>query len=335
MRTVEAPLALCSSSGSLQVVTPHARALLCRLSLEHETPAALPADLWNLLEHTPTGEAVEWRPPGARGDVLGCTRYDAAHGSYLILMREVSGKHIALSERLQRQRMESTERLVTSVAHDIRGSVASIVYSTDFLEIGGSSVTHELLRETLRDICAASRRLELTVSGLLDYARLGPSVSVPVLLADVVNRAQGLLRDHYRRGAHRLRVNVAPHAQWVRGNPITIEQIFVNLLLNSAEASATPRYVVVSAVPSSVSRPSRDKSLSYTRVQVWDDGPGIPQNFRQFVFDPFFTTKQQRPGLGLTIARQAAESLDGELVLGEAEQGTCFALYLPRCEAPE
>jgi signal transduction histidine kinase len=65
---------------------------------------------------------------------------------------------------------------------------------------------------------------------------------------------------------------------------------------------------------------------------VWDDGPGIPPDHRRFVFDPFFTTKQGSPGLGLAIARQAAESLDGMLELTDDETGTCFSLYLPGWE---
>jgi predicted regulator of Ras-like GTPase activity (Roadblock/LC7/MglB family) len=100
--TVEAPIALCSDAGRVQVATGPALALLRRVSVADQPPATVPAELWRLLERTPTGEAVEWRPTGARHGVLGCTRYAAARGSYLLLMREVTAKHVALSERLNR-----------------------------------------------------------------------------------------------------------------------------------------------------------------------------------------------------------------------------------------
>jgi signal transduction histidine kinase len=166
-------------------------------------------------------------------------------------------------------------------------------------------------------------------------------VSVPVLLHDVINRVRGLLGVHYRDGAHRLRVDIAPDAEWVMGNPVVIEQIFVNLLLNSAEASPSPRYVIVTASPSSPphgrkSEGASKKTLEHTPfhvcIRVWDDGPGIPASFREFIFDAFFTTKPNSIGLGLSIARHAAESLDGALVLMDDEPGTSFALYLPGCE---
>jgi len=330
--TVEAPIALCTDAGLLQAATSPALALLRRVAILEQLPAPVPPELWRLLERSPNGEAVEWRPPGARQEVLGFTRYFAAHGLFVLLMREVSAKQIALSERLNRQRVDTTERLVASIAHDIRSSVASVVYSADFLNVSGSSILPTVLSETVRDLSEASANLQLTVDALLDYAHLGPSVSVPVLLREALNRALGSLRTHYREGAHRLRMDVAPRAEWVKGNPLVIEQIFVNLLLNSVESASTPRCVIVTAFPALRPRGPRVGVSSYVCIRVWDDGPGIPPDLQRFVFDPFFTTKAGSPGLGLAIARQAAESLDGVLELTEDDTGTCFSLYLPGYE---
>jgi len=330
--TAEAPMALCTDAGLLQAATIPALSLLRRVAIVDALPAPVPQELWRLLERSPSGEAVEWRPAGARHEVLGFTRYRAARGLFVLLMREVSAKQIALSERLHRQRLDTTERLVASIAHDIRSSVASVVYSADFLNGSGSSIAPTVLSETVRDLSQASASLQLTVDALLDYAHLGPSVSVPVLLREALNRALGSLRTHYRDGAHRVRMDVAPRAEWVKGNPIVIEQIFVNLLLNSVEAASTPRCVIVTAFPTPRPRGVRGGPAFYVCVRVWDDGPGIPADVRSLVFDPFFSTKQGSPGLGLAIARQAAESLDGVLELTEDDTGTCFSLYLPGCE---
>jgi len=333
--TVEAPLALCSATGVVQAATAPALALLRRVAIIERLPSAVPPDLWRLLERTATGEAVEWRPLGLAHEVLGCSRYPAASGSYLLLMREVSSKRLALSERLHRQRVELTERLVASIARDLRSSVASVVYSADFLNGRGEGIEPAMLAETVKDIAKASANLQQTLDALLDYAHLGPSVSLEVSLRDVINRALGLLRKHYRDGAHRLRVDVAPRAETVRGNPLVIEQIFVNLLLNAVEASAAPRCVIVTAFPVPRQHDFRLGGSPQICVRVWDDGPGIPVEHRPFVFDPFFTTKQGHPGLGLMLARQAAESLDGRLELTDDETGTCFSLYLPSFEGEQ
>jgi signal transduction histidine kinase len=330
--TVEAPIAVCTANGVLQGATSPALALLRRVSKVDKLPCAVPADLWRLLERTPCGEAIEWRPLGAPHEVLGCTRYPAAPGSYVVLMREISGQRLALSERLQRQRLDETERLVACIARDLRSSVASVVYSADFLSGRGVDIEPGVLSETVRDISKASSSLQQSLDALLDYARLGPTVSVPVQLREVLSRAVGSLRTHYRDGAHRLRMDVAPRAELVRGNPLVIEQIFVSLLLNAVEASAAPRCVIVTAFPALRPLDPHVGTPFYICIRVWDDGPGIPPEHRSVLFDPFFTTKPGSAGLGLSVARKAAESLDGLLELTDDETGTCFSLYLPGYE---
>ena len=326
---VEAPLALCTATGELLGATRPALLLLRRVSHLDDLPVSVPPELWRLLERTATGEAVEWRGSAAPHEVLGCSRYPVAPGSYLLLMREVASKRLAQAELLQKQQQEVTERLVSSITRDIRGSVASVVYSADFLKVSGGNLSERVLSETVRDISKASSNLQQTLDALLDYAHLGPSVSVPVSLRDVLNRALGSLRTHYRDGAHRVRMDVAPRAEWVRGNPLIIEQILVNLLLNSVEASAAPRCVIITAFPALRPFSVSASGPLHVCIRVWDDGPGIAPAHRRFVFDHFFSTKQGSAGLGLSLARQAAERMEGALELTDDDTGTCFSLYLP------
>jgi signal transduction histidine kinase len=325
---VSAPIAFCSASGQIVAAAPMATAVLRRLCACPGIPGPLPPELWQLLESVPPGEVIEWIAPGSARSVLGCTRFAVEGGCFLLLMRELSEERAELSKRLRRQRMESTGRLVASIAHDIRGSVASIVYSADFLDVSGGAVQTETLRETVQEICDASRRLQLTVDGLLDYARLGPTISVPVSIREALNRAQSLLRSFYTNGPHRLRCEIPPETNWVRGNPIVIEQILVNLLLNAAQCSDKPRLVLVTSCLSS----APGTIASHICIRVADDGPGIPEHLRESIFDAFFSTRPDGTGLGLTSAREAAENLDGALVLEPSDRGACFAVFLPRSE---
>jgi signal transduction histidine kinase len=330
VKDVAAPMAFCSAAGQVVSAAPMATTLLRRVCDWQGVPNPLPPVLWQLLEGVALGEVVEWVAPDASRTVLGCTRFAVEGGCFLVLMRELSEERAELSKRLRRQRMESTGRLVASIAHDIRGSVASIVYSADFLDVSGGAVQAETLRETVQEICDASRRLQLTVDGLLDYARLGPTISVPVSLREALNRAQSLLRSFYTNGPHRMKCDVPPATNWVRGNPIVIEQILVNLLLNAAQSSDEPRVVSVTSCSSSVP----GKTDPHICIRVADDGPGVPEHLRESIFDPFFSTRPGGTGLGLTSAREAAENLDGSLVLEPTARGACFAVSLPRAEDP-
>jgi len=102
-------------------------------------------------------------------------------------------------------------------------------------------------------------------------------------------------------------------------NPIVVEQILVNLVLNALESDPAPREV-------SIDITSRDGLCC---VVVEDDGPGIADSLRETVFEPFFTTKTQGTGIGLTSAREAARELGGDLSLEPSGSGARFCLWLP------
>lgn len=327
---VEAPLAFCSASGEIESATPVALRLLQRLGVLEALPARLPASLWQALSRAGVGDAIDWQPPRAASNLLGCTRYPLQQGGYLLLMREVSDKHAALSEQLRRQRMESTGRLIASIAHDVRGSVASIVYAADFLEARSSGLTHDALQATVRDIAEASRRLQLTVDGLLDYARLGPAISVSVSLREVLNRTQGLLRSFYRDGAQRLRVELPGQDSWVRGNPVVVEQVFANLLLTLVAANEAP--AVVGVRTRDLASCHHHPGMIEIRVQA------VAANAREHGVEPGEHARSvwQRPSFQFAFAdaQAAAESQGGSVSIEPRAAGTAFSVRLPRSEGP-
>lgn len=328
---VEAPLVLCSGNGAVLESSTQARELLTRFRMVDPHDRVLP-DLWNTLGTAPLGQALEWRVPDDVDGVLGCTRYRVGD-RYLLLMKEVSEKQIALSRRLHRQRLEMTGRLMASIAHELRSSVASVVYSVDFLAMLGPLAQGEVLQEGLREVSEASTHLQRTVDGLLAYARVGPTLAVPVSLRDVLTRARGFLRGFYGEGSHALTIDIPPSAEWVRGNSLSVEQIFVNLLLNAAEAAHG--VVNVSVVSELMDVGERETPM--VRVRVRDDGPGVASHIQSSIFQPFFTTREDGTGLGLPNAVEAAESLDGRVVLEPSAEGACFAVYLPQsppCPSP-
>ena len=70
-------------------------------------------------------------------------------------------------------------------------------------------------------------------------------------------------------------------------------------------------------------------------IRIADDGPGIPAELAASVFEPFVTSKPQGTGLGLTIAREAAQSLGGHLALERSASGCVMAVVLPAVRAVE
>jgi signal transduction histidine kinase len=93
----------------------------------------------------------------------------------------------------------------------------------------------------------------------------------------------------------------------------------LNLLLNAIESSPGGRGVRVEA----------GRGEGVVRITVSDEGPGIPESFREHVFDPFFTTKESGSGLGLSVSREVVSHHSGELTFETNGRGTTFVLRLP------
>jgi signal transduction histidine kinase len=321
------PMAACTKEGEVVALSPQARVVLEGVGIESAVlPFLLPRRLWAELSNVPEGEAIDWRGlPRESEASLGCTRYAFGSDHWIVLMREVSAKRRELSRRLHQQRLESTGRLVASIAHDVRTALASILYNADFLSSAAYELPPRDVAETAQEIHDASRRLESICAGLLGFAKLGPPVADDVALRDVVARAASLVRPMYRERSHELKSSVSPPTLRVRGNSILIDQILVNLLVNAAEASSGPIHVALECVPAP---PEPGERSRFVRISVTDDGPGVAEAVRDSIFHPFFTTHTDGSGLGLTTAREAAREMGGDLIYEPTERGARFVAIL-------
>ena len=330
LRDIGAPLAVLDGTSRMLEATPAADALIARFQLATELPAPLPADLARELANAPFGVPIMWRPRGELEAVLGCTRYELGNDYRLLLMREITAQQRVVSQRLHRQRLEETGRLAAVMAHELRSPLSSIVYNVDLLQHRAADLGSASARELLSETQIAAEQMRRTIAGLLDFVRLGPPISTTQSLREVVDRVSSLLRPVFRAGGHELRIELHDEHIRVRGNPLTIEQIFVNLLVNATDACDRPVHVRITSqqvYASTAPRPIRADDM--VLIRVTDDGPGIAPELVASVFDPFVTSKADGTGLGLTIAREAALSLGGQLVHESTPVGCAMAVVLP------
>lgn len=105
-------------------------------------------------------------------------------------------------------------------------------------------------------------------------------------------------------------------------DPDQIQQVFVNIILNAAEAMARGGKL---AIQSKVSADRRNIIVSFA-----DTGPGIPESARERIFDPFYTTKEHGTGLGLSISYGIIEQHGGTIgVESVVGKGSTFTIQLP------
>jgi signal transduction histidine kinase len=123
-------------------------------------------------------------------------------------------------------------------------------------------------------------------------------------------------------------VRVAAGAAAVSADPDQLQQVLVNLIMNACDACDEGGSIVAEV--------ARVDGTGQVRLDIHDDGRGIPAEDLNAVFDPFFTTKKrgEGTGLGLTVAASIVRNHGGSItVSSKPSQGTTFSVFLPAATA--
>lgn len=236
--------------------------------------------------------------------------------------------------RLVSETEQLRSALLSSVSHDLRTPLASIIGSTTSLLEYGSSFSEENRQELLTMIADEARRLDRHIQNLLDMTRLGQgSLGLRrdwVDLHDVVSSALGRLKELLKEVRVEIRIDPAVPLLWVHG--ALLEQALVNLLDNAIRFSPAGGHILVRAglAPEGV------------ELEVHDQGPGVPEAEREKIFDMFYTARQgdraqsQGTGLGLAICRGMIGAHGGSVTAhaGAGGVGTCMRIALPLIAPP-
>jgi signal transduction histidine kinase len=233
---------------------------------------------------------------------------------------------------IRSEKLASVGQLAAGVAHEIGNPLAAILGYVDILRsdlAGKGDLPVADRQDALDRVKAETQRIHRIIRELLEFSRPSHEDPVPTDPLRIVQSAQALLAPQSR--FREVRVVTTPASEaWpqVMVAPSRLVQVFVNLLLNAADAMAGKGTIVVACQPD-----GRQVILTVT-----DEGPGVAKENRRKVFDPFFTTKPvgQGTGLGLPVCRSIIESFGGTLELAPSAtgEGAKFAISLPGTEDP-
>jgi CheY-like chemotaxis protein len=185
------------------------------------------------------------------------------------------------------------------------------------------------IAEPLREAREAADRVRLIVRDLKMFSR---SDEESMGAADVRRVIESSLRMAWNEIRHRARlVKDYGDVPAVAGNEARLGQVFLNLIINAAQAVPEGR-----ADQNEIRLVTKQDSRGRVIVEVRDTGAGIPEAVRSRLFEPFFTTKPigVGTGLGLAICHRIVTSMGGEIeVESEIGKGTVFRLILPAATA--
>jgi signal transduction histidine kinase len=228
-----------------------------------------------------------------------------------------------LEEHLSRtEKLAALGQLAAGVAHEINNPLGGIlVYSYLLLEDLEPGAPE---RTQVEKIVKEATRCKEIVQGLLEFSRHMPSKMMPLNINAVIEEVISLMENHLQFQSIRLVQELDPHLPPVLGDKNKLEQVFINLLMNSAESMQGEGRLTVSTTVA----PQGGQVL----IRFKDTGPGIPEVYRSRLFDPFFTTKKvgKGVGLGLSISYGIIQKHLGRIYVEHTgPEGTVFVIELP------
>ena len=230
------------------------------------------------------------------------------------------------SDITERKRQEATLReqaaltrlgeMAAIVAHEIRNPLAGI---RGVLQIIGTRMPEASRdRMIVGDVVARLDSLNELVQDLLLFARPRPPQLTVVDVRPLIESTVQLLR----KDPNQARVDVELGGENVQllGDPEMLRSVFMNLLLNAAQAMAGHGKIAVEIA----------RTNGHCRVRIVDQGPGIEPGVRERMFEPFYTTKHRGTGLGLPTARKLLQAHGGDVEVECPDSGgTIMTVSLP------
>lgn len=253
------------------------------------------------------------------------------------IVRDVTEREHLERQLQHAQKMEALGTLAGGVAHEFNNILMTFRGYIQILQMR-AGLDPEVGR-ALEKMNQSTRRAGALTQKMLTFSRMEAGEKVPVQVNQVIKDMESLLRQTFPPGI-RINLDLAQDLPVVLANPNQIEQVLVNLALNARDAmedhgnlSLTTRLAALNQ-EFCLAHPWA-KPGPYVRVQVADDGPGIPPEVLERIFEPFFTTKEpgKGTGLGLSVAYSLIKSHGGGiLAVNRPQGGGAFRIFLPVSE---
>jgi two-component system, LuxR family, sensor kinase FixL len=256
------------------------------------------------------------RGPGAEPDHLSLLNRDIGLRKAAEAQARRHQEQIAHANRLA-----TTGELASNIAHELNQPLGAIANYA-------SGALMQLRAEPQRpasDLTLPLERIDEQVQRLAErlrhirtFVRKGQTRPRPLALLDVVDAACRLCEWQYQQAGIILDHQVPQALPRVMADPIALEQVLVNLLLNALEASRERPAAVLVEIRA---RRSGQREVTFS---VSDQGPGIAPDQAQAIFTPFHSSRPEGLGMGLAISRSLMEAMGGSLDLTDGSGGATF-----------
>jgi PAS domain S-box-containing protein len=241
--------------------------------------------------------------------------------------RRAEVQHLELEHKLaERHELENIGTLAGGIAHDLN-NILQVIHSS--LDIAKEKATSEtsLLKHITHARQAADRATNLS-RRLLTFSKGGSPIKQIVSLREILESSV----EFWLSGSNlRLELSAAPDLLPVTLDPVQFAQVIENVVINAREAASHGGKLFVRAtnVLPGTAEVAGLSNGPYVKIEIEDEGDGIPEYVRERIFEICFTTKTGGSGIGLATAKSIMDQHGGRIaVKSVAGQGTTVSLFL-------
>ena len=219
---------------------------------------------------------------------------------------------------LQAEKMAAAGRLSASIAHEVNNPLQAV---QNCLHLAGREDLPAEKRKEYFDLARTElERLILTVRRMLDFYRPSATSLEKIDLDEMLHYILNLMSKQLSESNVNVVIDSSGKIPSIQAVGSQIQQVFINLILNAADAMPEGGNLKITARP----------VKGGVDILFHDNGKGIPKEKQPNIFEPFFSTKDGGTGLGLTVSYNIITAHGGTLeLLADREPGACFRIFLP------
>lgn len=255
-------------------------------------------------------------------------RDTASQGLFAILVQDLSAVNRLQEDMRQFDRLASVGTLAAEMAHEIKNALVAVKTFVDLQLEKHPGV--ELAATVQREL----KRMDSIVAQVLKFSRNTAPTTQNTSLHAVLDRTVKMIKPHFDGRNITVVTRLATSPDTVHGDENHLEQAFINLLLNAAEAmNGEGTLSIETDLIATPKEQTQSASSHHIRILIRDTGCGIPTASMTRLFAPFYSTKQDGTGLGLAITQRIIHEHQG-VISAESEpgKGAAFQILLPsRC----
>jgi signal transduction histidine kinase len=250
---------------------------------------------------------LDWSP-----HLVQCLRLVGEVFANALARKQAEQESARLREQLAHiSRLTAMGEVTASIAHEVNQPLCAIVSNAQAAArlLGRSTIDVAEIGGALDDIIDDANRASAIISRVRGFLQRSPTQHVPLDVNAVIHQVLGLIKAEMARRKIRVATNLAEPLPPVVADPVQLQQVLVNLLINGAEAMDD----IEPDLRKLEVRSSTDGQATAIAVDVRDWGRGLDPRAQAHLFGPFFTTKPGGLGMGLAICKSIIESHGGHI----------------------